>query len=117
MSAALLRSASESMGFLRGSGRHCYCTAQALTMKRGRDAIQPLGRVTRLKPVRGGFALVFTVGQRRELSHPLADFLAGKAKFIQRLQAEPELRGGSEPMAEPQRGVCRYATLSVNDRR
>src|SRR6266851_273341 len=115
ISAALLRSASESMGFLRGIGPalllHCVAVDNEARPRRDSTA-RP-----RLKPVGGGFALMFAISQRRQFSHPLADFLAGEAKFIQRLQVEPELRSGPEPVTQPQGGVGRHTTLSVNDRR
>jgi hypothetical protein len=58
---------------------------------------------------------VLAIGQPGQFFHPIADFPAGMAQLVERLQVEPEFRAGAEPMAETQRGVGRDAALAVDD--
>src|SRR5580692_12778920 len=64
---------------------------------------------------RGACAPALAVGQLGELVDALADFRARQAQLVERLQVQPELRTGPEPMPESQGGIRRDAALAVDD--
>ncbi len=47
--------------------------------------------------------------------HTIANFFTRQAQLIKLLQIEPKFRTGAEPMPEPQRGIGRNRSLTVND--
>ena len=55
------------------------------------------------------------VRQCRQLLDVITDFLTRETQFVEALQIEPKFGACAEPVTEPQRGVGRYATLTVDD--
>jgi hypothetical protein len=81
----------------------------------------PVGdTAARLRKADGRFALCAGAplgGLGRKRCHLTPDLIAGEAQIIGRLQIEPELRAGLEPMPETKRGIAGDGALALNDLR
>jgi hypothetical protein len=81
----------------------------------------PVGdTAARLRKADGRFALCAGAplgGLGRKRCHLTPDLIAGEAQIIGRLQIEPELPAGLEPMPETKRGIAGDGALALNDLR
>jgi hypothetical protein len=54
-------------------------------------------------------------GELGKFLHTVANFFSRQAQLIKLLKIKPKFWAGAEPVAEPQRGVGRDRSLTVND--